>query len=102
MTGPIFEVGEAGVSKPTILQRGPARFTDDARNNKVNGIVILSVIFAADGQITIEKVIQGLPLGLTENAMAAARKIRFNPATKDGKPINLRTTLEYSFDTYRR
>jgi Protein of unknown function (DUF3500)/Gram-negative bacterial TonB protein C-terminal len=102
MTGPIFEVGEAGVSAPTILDREKARYTDDARRNKVHGIVILGVIFAADGQIIIEKVIQGLPLGLTENAIAVAKKIRFNPATKDGKPINLRTTLEYSFDTYRR
>jgi len=60
----------------------------------------LSVIFASDGRIIIEKVIQGLPNGLTDNAIAAAKKIRFNPATKDGKPINLRSALEYSFDTY--
>ena len=101
-TGPIFEIGEAGVSRPTILHRVIARYTDSARRNKVNGIVILGVIFAADGQIIIEKVIQGLPQGLTENAIAASRSIRFNPATKDGKPINVRSTLEYSFETYRR
>src|SRR5215470_14320660 len=102
MTGPIFEIEDAGVSRPTILLREKARYTEDARRNKVNGIVILGVIFAADGQIIIEKVIQGLPYGLTENAIAAAKTIRFNPATKDGKPINLRSTLEFSFELYRR
>jgi TonB family protein len=103
VTGPIFEERELrkdGVNRPTILYKETGRYTDAARRKKVNGSVILSVIYAADGRIIIDKVVQGLPYGLTENAIAAARRIRFNPATKDGKPVNVRSTMEFTYNSY--
>jgi len=42
----------------------------------------------------------GLPYGLTERAIAAARQIKFTPATKDGRPVSMYIQLEYNFNLY--
>jgi TonB family protein len=84
--------------RPTILYKENASYTDEARRNGVQGIVSLSVIFTADGTVTSIKVVRGLPDGLNERAIEAAKKIRFRPAIKDGKPVSVRGNLEYSFD----
>ncbi|MGH9851272.1 MAG: TonB family protein [Blastocatellia bacterium] len=85
-------------SRPTILYREKAEYSQEARDNGVEGRVQLSVVFGADGQIRDLKIVRGLPHGLTEKAIEAANKIRFEPAMKDGQPVNVRGMLEYSFN----
>jgi TonB family protein len=84
--------------RPTILHREKAEYTQEARDNGVEGTVLLSIVFGSDGQIRDLKIVRGLPHGLTEKAIEAANKIRFEPATKDGQPVNVRGMLEYSFN----
>ena len=86
--------------RPTILYREKARYTEMARINFVQGTVVLQVVFAVNGELQNFRVIRGLPDGLTYKAFEAARKIRFNPATRDGKPFSVRGNLEYSFNLY--
>ena len=87
--------------RPTILYREKAQYTNEGRNNKVEGTVVLSAVFSAEGQISDIRVIQGLPHGLTENAIIAAKKIRFEPAMKDGQPVSVRGNIEFSFNIYK-
>jgi TonB family protein len=84
--------------RPTILFREKAQYTQEAKDNKVAGTVVLGVVFGVDGQIGEINVIHGLPHGLTEKAIEAAKKIRFNPAVKDGQPVSVRGNLEYTFN----
>lgn len=84
-------------TRPTILYREKAQYTQEARDNGVEGAVQLSVVFGADGQIRDIKVVRGLPHGLTEKAIEAAKKIQFKPAMKDGQGVDVGATLEYSF-----
>jgi TonB family protein len=98
--GPIFEMSQVGANKPTILYHETGKYTDAARRQKLNGSVILSVILTADGRIIIDKVIQELPYGLTETAIAAAQKTRFKPGTIDGKPVNVRSAMEFTYNSY--
>jgi TonB family protein len=87
--------------KPTILYREKAKYTEEARQNKVQGTVMLTVVFGADGRIRDIRTIHGLPHGLTETSIEAAQKIRFQPAVdKYGKPASVRATLEYNFALY--
>jgi TonB family protein len=86
--------------KPTILYREKAKYTEDARQNKIQGTVVLTVVFGADGRIRDIRVIHGLPYGLTETSIEAAQKIRFQPAVNNGKPMSVRATLEYNFALY--
>ncbi|HEU0175032.1 MAG TPA: M56 family metallopeptidase [Blastocatellia bacterium] len=86
--------------RPKILYREKAKYTEEAKNNKIEGDVLLSVVFSVDGKLSDIKVVQGLPFGLTESAIAAAKKIRFDPAVKDGRPVSVRGTLELHFRLY--
>jgi TonB family protein len=93
---PIFPM--TATLKPTILYREKARYTEEAKNQGVQGTVVLQVVFQANGAIGGVKVIRGLPYGLTESAIGAARKIKFEPAVKDGKPVSVRGSLEFTFN----
>ncbi|MBO0725686.1 MAG: TonB family protein [Blastocatellia bacterium] len=86
--------------KPTILYREKAKYTEEARQNKIQGTVVLQVVFNVNGTISDVKVIRGLPDGLTEKAIEAAKKIRFNPAVKAGTPVSVRGSLEFTFNLY--
>jgi TonB family protein len=84
--------------KPTILYKEKAKYTELARQNEIEGTVVLNVIFGVDGRITDFNVVRGLPDGLTEEAIKAAQLIRFEPAVKNGERVSVRGNLEYSFN----
>ena len=88
--------------KPVITYLEKAQYTIAARDSGVEGIVLLSAVFRVDGTITDLRIIRGLPLGLNEEAMRAAGKIKFKPAIKDGVPVSVRMSMEFSFNLLRR
>ncbi len=83
-----------------VLVKPEPQYTEDARRNSISGSVVLRVVFSRTGEVTNIRAIQTLPFGLTERAIAAARLIRFRPATKDGRPVNVPMQLEYNFNLY--
>ena len=97
--GPATEVRQ-GTNPLRILAKPQARYTDDARVNNVQGSVRLKVTLLANGQVGSITVVNGLPDGLTEQAIAAARQLKFEPATKDGVPVSKVITIDYSFTIY--
>jgi TonB family protein len=86
--------------RPIVTTRDKAKYTEIARQNRIYGVVVLSVIFAADGTLNRARVLRPLPFGLTGQALLAVEKIRFTPALKDGQPVSVRGNLEYSFSLY--
>jgi TonB family protein len=86
--------------RPKILYREKAKYTEEARQAKMQGTVELQAIFRSDGVIVIQRVISYLPYGLTLRAVEAASKTRFNPAMKDGAPVSVKVPLEFSFNLY--
>ena len=86
--------------KALITYKPEPGFTEDARKNNVIGTVRLRAILHASGSVTNVTVVKGLPDGLTEKAIAAAKQIRFTPAEKDGHAVSQYVTLEYDFNIY--
>jgi TonB family protein len=84
--------------RPSNMYIEMAKYTEIARTNFVHGIVVLTVVFAANGKMQDIRVIRGLPDGLTHKAIEAARNIRFNAATRKGEPVSVRSNLEYKFN----
>jgi TonB family protein len=84
-------------SRPQALNRVTPGYTDEARNNKVQGIVRLRILVDETGNVKDVRVTIGLPDGLTEKAMEAARKMQFKPAMKDGKPVAFWMPIEVTF-----
>src|SRR5215510_10288799 len=88
--------------RPKILYREKATYTEEARGAGVVGTVVMSVVFRGDGNVGDVKIIRGLPFGLIEQSISAAKRIRFEPATKNGEPVSVRGNLEFSFNLYPR
>ncbi len=84
--------------RPTILYQEKAKYTEAARQNRVQGTVIVNVVFTADGRIADARVIRSLPDGLDEEAIKAAREIVFLPALQNGKPVSVRMSIEFTFN----
>ncbi len=92
--------GKDVTSKARVLEKPEPQYTEAARKNQITGVVIIRAVFSASGQVTNISAISKLPDGLTEKAIAAARQIRFVPATKDGRPVSMWMQLEYNFNLY--
>ena len=87
-------------TKARLTHRPEPNYTEKARNSGTRGTVVLQAIFSKTGKVTDIRTLSGLPNGLTERAVEAARKIKFIPATKDGKPVSMWMQLEYNFNLY--
>lgn len=87
-------------TRARVLKKPEPQYTQQARMNGVTGTVILRAVFAADGLVKHIMVLRGLPDGLTEASIDAARKIKFVAATKDGKPVSMWMQLEYNFNLF--
>ncbi len=92
--------GKEVTSKARLISKPEPQYTEDARKNQITGTVVLKVVFASSGQVTNIRTVSGLPYGLTERAIAAARQIKFVPATKDGHQVSMWMQLEYNFNLY--
>jgi TonB family protein len=83
-----------------ILSKPEPLMTEAAKRNKTFGTVVMRVTFTAAGEVTNIRVVQGLPDGLSESAVAAARLIKFQPAMKDGRVVSQFLQIEYNFNDY--
>jgi TonB family protein len=90
--------GQPVVSAPVSIQSKPTPvYTTEARQLRVEGEVLLNVVFTAEGQIRILNVVRGLGHGLDESAQRAAQGVRFSPAMRDGRPVDSNVTLHIVF-----
>ncbi len=80
-----------------ILSKPRANYTDKARQASVAGTVTLAILFAAEGRVSQIIVLEGLGYGLDQEAVNAARQIKFTPFIKDGKPVSVVKQVQYSF-----
>lgn len=89
------------VSNRVIIKFKPEpEYTEQARRNRVSGTVRLRIVLGADAKVQHIYPTRRLPDGLTEAAITAARKIKFIPAMKDGRPVSQFVTVEYNFNIY--
>ena len=92
--------GKEVTQKARILSQPRAGYTDAARQNGVSGTVTLRMVLAASGEVANITVVTGLPDGLSEKAIAAARQIKFEPALKDGRAVSQYIQVQYNFSIY--
>jgi len=93
-------VGKDVNKKVRLAMKPEPAYTEVARQNGIKGTVVLKCIFASNGIVTNIRVVSGLPYGLTEMAIDAAKKIKFIPAVKDGHYVSMWMQLEYNFNLF--
>lgn len=87
-------------TKARIISKPSPEYTEEARQNHITGTVTLLLILTADGIVKGFIPLARLPYGLTEKCISAARRIKFSPATMDGKPVSQFIRVEYNFNIY--
>lgn len=97
--GPVFTAQEV-TTKALIVLRQEPQYTDEARQGRVSGAVVLKAVLSRSGKVTKIEVIKSLPRGLTEKAIEVARQIIFIPAIKDGVYVSQTVQVEYYFSVY--
>ena len=86
--------------KAVVVMKPEPMYTEEARRNAITGTIVLKVVFSSDGSVVNIRTILGLPYGLTERAIEAAKKMKFVPAVKEGKFVSMWMQLEYNFNLY--
>jgi TonB family protein len=75
------------VVRPVAINSPQPRYTEEARSQKLQGAVFLTVLITETGDADSVIVLRGLGAGLNEQAVVAAKQLKFTPAQKDGNPI---------------
>lgn len=88
-----------GLVDPTALRQPEPKYTSDAMQRKLQGAVELEAVVRADGTVGEVRVSRSLDPchGLDDEAIDAAKRWRFSPATKDGQPVAVRITIVMTF-----
>jgi TonB family protein len=98
--GEVYVVG-GGVRVPVAEYQPLPPYTQEARDAKVEGIVLLQCIIRKDGSITDVRVVRGLGYGLDESATNTVTSLwRFKPGTLNETPVDVRANVEISFRLY--
>jgi len=94
----VYRTGN-GVSLPVVVKQVNPEYTNEAREQRIEGVVGLSCIVRPDGRVTDVTVTQSLDsvFGLDRQAVAAMEKWEFKPGTKDDKPVAVQISVQMSF-----
>jgi TonB family protein len=81
----------------TILDKPRPEYTAEGRSLKLEGDVVLDVVFLASGHVQVNRVASGLGHGLDESASKAAQQIKFKPALREGQPVDYPARVRIEF-----
>lgn len=90
----------ADIKIAKVTEKPRAHYTETAKYNGVEGSVRLRVELLASGMVGEITPLSYLSHGLTDQAIAAAKQIRFTPKTIAGTPVDSSVTIEYTFSLY--
>ena len=80
-----------------LLEKPKPEYTADGRNLKIEGDVVIDLVFLANGTVQINRVVSGLGHGLDESAVRAAQNIRFKPAKRLTEPVDFPARVRIEF-----
>jgi TonB family protein len=92
------DIDAPGISAPMVIKRVVPQYTDEAKQERVVGTVILQTVIQTNGTADIVKVVKPMPFGLTESALEALQEWRFMPAVRNGKEIPVAVNIEIAFN----
>jgi TonB family protein len=82
---------------PDILDKPRPEYTAEGRSLRIEGDVVIEMVFLANGTVQINKVVSGLGHGLDEAAVRAAQQIKFKPAKREGEPVDFPARVRIEF-----
>jgi len=92
----VYEIGN-GVTPPKGVSMPNPEYSEKGRKKKISGTVVVAIVVTPDGTVRDVAVVKSLERSLDQQAIAAVKTWRFEPATKDGKPVAVHLRAEVSF-----
>ncbi|MGC0772232.1 MAG: energy transducer TonB [Candidatus Acidiferrum sp.] len=80
-----------------ILDKPKPEYTAEGRSLKLEGDVVIDMVFLSNGTVKVNRVISGLGHGLDEAAVRAAQQIKFKPAKREGQPVDFPARVRIQF-----
>jgi TonB family protein len=71
-------------------------YSADAIQNNVEGKIVLQFVVCSDGRVSDITIYESLPSGLTERAIEAIKKVRFQPALLGTQPVSVMTKQTFA------
>jgi TonB family protein len=87
----------AKTTTPRLIRKTEPEYTEEARKAKYQGTVTLTAVINAEGLAQDFRVVHSLGLGLDEKAIEAVKQWKFEPGTRDGKPVATMSIIEVNF-----
>jgi TonB family protein len=82
---------------PEIMDKPRPEYTAEGRTMRIEGDVVIDMVFLANGTIQINRVASGLGHGLDESAVRAAQQIKFKPARREGTAVDYPARVRIEF-----
>jgi len=82
---------------PTIIDKPKPEYTAEGRSMKIEGDVVVDMVFLANGTVQINRVVSGLGHGLDEAAVRSAQQIKFKPAKLHGESVDFPARVRIEF-----
>jgi len=95
----VFRVG-AGVDAPKATFTPEPQFTEIARYEKFQGLVMVNLIVGSDGAVRNIRLVRPLGMGLDESALSMIQTWQFRPGTRNGQPVAVEMNVEIGFNLY--
>lgn len=87
-----------GITAPVLTRKVAPAYPDEARQDRVTGVVVLQLLIGADGKVREVEVLQDPDPRLTRAAVEAVKQWEFEPARdKDGKPLSVKSSVTLNF-----
>jgi TonB family protein len=96
----IYKPGQdTGVTLPRVVREVKPQYTPAAMRARIQGTVWLTAIVLANGDVGDVTVAKSLDAehGLDQQAIDATRQWKFEPGTREGKPVVVEVTIEMTF-----
>ena len=93
----VYRQFDPGITRAKATYQPNPEYSDRAARKKIQGDVRLSIIVTAEGTVRDPQVTKSLDKDLDKNAVECVKKWKFEPATKDGKPVSTHVAVEVSF-----
>ena len=99
--GPLL-AGVAGITNPVLIEKQRPNYPELARVGRLEGTVILQAVVRRDGTVGELHVLRCTEpnMGFEEAAMDAVRLWRYEPATQDGRPVDVFFTVFVDFSLH--
>jgi TonB family protein len=93
----VYKIGP-GIVAPKVLEKtSEPQYTPEAKAAKLEGTVGLTIVVGTDQRAHDIKITKSLDPGLDASAINSIKTWKFQPGTKNGKPVSVRAQVDVNF-----